>query len=104
MGIKVAVDDFGTGYSSLSYLKKFPVTKLKIDKSFVDDIPSSKEDCAIVKTIISFAQNLDLELLAEGVERDEQRSFLLENGCYNIQGYIYSEPISADEIEKLFLI
>ncbi len=104
LGIKIAVDDFGTGYSSLSYLKKFPVTKLKIDKSFIDGIPSNSEDCAIVKTIISFAKDLNLELLAEGVETQEQKTFLLDNGCENIQGYIYSKPISADEMERLFLM
>jgi EAL domain-containing protein (putative c-di-GMP-specific phosphodiesterase class I) len=99
-GIKLAIDDFGTGYSSLSYLKKFPIDKLKIDQSFVKDLPNDEEDSAITKAIIALAKSLNLELIAEGVETQQQKEFMLQNGCSKIQGYIYSKPIEAQEIEK----
>lgn len=98
MGIKIAIDDFGTGYSSLTYLKRLPVDKLKIDKSFIDDIPSDEEDCAISKAIIALAKSLNLKTIAEGVENKEQKEFLLENGCNLIQGYFYSRPLPKEEI------
>ena len=101
MGINIAIDDFGTGYSSLAYLKKLPIDKLKIDKSFVDNLPDDEEDVVISKTIISLAQNLRLSIIAEGVETKEQKDFLLKNGCSNIQGYFYSKPIPAKEMEVL---
>lgn len=100
-GINIAVDDFGTGYSSLSYLKKLPIDKLKIDKSFVDDLPYDEEDIVISKTIISLAENLNLKIIAEGVETVEQKDFLVQNGCINIQGNYYSKPIPAEEMEVL---
>ncbi len=100
LGISIAIDDFGTGYSSLAYLKKLPINKLKIDKSFVDDIPGDLEDSAIVKTIISLCKSLSLEVIAEGVETELQRDFLVENGCVNVQGYLYSHPLSAKDMEK----
>ena len=100
LGIKIAIDDFGTGYSSLSYLKKFPLNKLKIDKSFVDDIPHDEDGKAIVKAIIALGKSLNLNLIAEGVEDKQQRDFLVENGCNNIQGYYYAKPMTADEMEK----
>ena len=100
LGIKIAIDDFGTGYSSLSYLKRFPINKLKIDQSFIRDIPHNDEDVAIVKAIIALAKSLNLDLLAEGVETTVQREFLLANGCNNIQGYYYARPVPSDEMAK----
>ncbi|WP_372999095.1 EAL domain-containing protein [Sulfurimonas sp.] len=103
MGIELAIDDFGTGYSSLSYLKKLPLDKLKIDRSFIKDLPDDDEDIGITKSVIALSKSLNLKVIAEGVETKEQKDFLVENGCHNIQGYFYSKPISADEIYERFL-
>jgi len=100
LGISIAIDDFGTGYSSLSYLKLLPIDKLKIDKSFVDNIPDDKEDSAIAKTIINLCANLNIDVIAEGVETLYQKDFLLFNGCRNIQGYLYSKPLCAEDMKK----
>lgn len=100
-GIALAIDDFGTGYSSMSYLKKLPINRLKIDKSFVDELPFSQESVAIAKAIISLAKTFDLQITAEGVETKEQLDFLIDEKCDEIQGYYYSKPITFEEI-KLF--
>ena len=98
MGVKLAIDDFGTGYSSMSYLQKLPVTRLKIDKSFIDNIPGSHESIAIAKAIIVLAKTFDLFLTAEGVETKEQVIFLQEQECDEIQGYFYSKPLAFDAL------
>ena len=101
LGIGLAIDDFGTGYSSLSYLKRLPIDKLKIDKSFIDDIPGKSEDEAVVSAIISMAKSMGLDTVAEGVETDKQKVFLEQAGCSIIQGYFYSKPMSSENIIKL---
>ena len=103
LGIELAIDDFGTGYSSLSYLKKLPINKLKIDQSFIQDLPDDEEDVAIAKAIIALAQSLNLRIIAEGVETKEQKEFLLNNGCPNIQGYYYSKPVTEDAFKTLLI-
>ncbi len=97
MGVKLSIDDFGTGYSSLNYLKNLPIHALKIDKSFICDTPSHEGDCAIAKSIISLANNLRLDVIAEGVETLDQLKFLQENGCSIIQGFYFSKPLDIDE-------
>jgi len=96
MNVQLAVDDFGTGYSSLGYLRRFPIDRLKIDRSFIDDVPTSQHDATIAKAIISLAHNLGLQVIAEGVENRAQLAFLAENGCDEIQGYLLSKPL--DEV------
>jgi diguanylate cyclase (GGDEF)-like protein len=103
LGIGFSLDDFGTGYSSLSYLKRLPLDELKIDQSFVRDIGNDNNDAMIVKTIIEMAHNFDLDVIAEGVEDQEQFNFLEENGCTLFQGYFFGKPMPAKEIERLFL-
>ena len=103
LGIGISIDDFGTGYSSLSLLKRLPINRLKVDRSFIRDIPKDEEDMAIVKAIIVLAKSLNLELIAEGIEATEQRDFLMDNGCLYFQGHYYSPPILAEEMEAILL-
>jgi EAL domain-containing protein (putative c-di-GMP-specific phosphodiesterase class I) len=95
LGISLSVDDFGTGYSSLSYLKRFPVDAMKIDRSFVSELPDDIEDVTLVRTIVAMAQSLNLSLIAEGVETREQADFLVDAGCENLQGFYFAKPMSA---------
>ncbi len=95
LGVGISIDDFGTGYSSLSYIKRFPVETLKIDRSFIKDIPDDENDMEITAAIIAMAQKLGLKVIAEGAETKEQVKYLADNGCDLIQGYFYSKPLSA---------
>jgi len=100
MGVRMTVDDFGTGYSSLAYLKKLPIDALKIDRSFVRDITTDRDDPVIVKAILSLALQLGLEVVAEGVETREQHDLLREEGCHRAQGFHYALPMAgADALE-----
>ena len=101
LDVSMAIDDFGTGYSSMAQLKNLPISTLKIDKSFVDGIPNSKKDIAMIKSIINLAKNLELKIVAEGAETGEQVDFLRENQCDFIQGYFYSKPTSENLIMEL---
>ena len=103
LGVHVSIDDFGTGYSSLSYLKRLPIDTLKIDRSFINDLPDDEEDSAIVKAIVVLANSLKLELIAEGVETQEQQEYLVSEGCSNIQGYYYSKPLEREEYKEFLL-
>jgi diguanylate cyclase (GGDEF)-like protein len=100
LGIRLALDDFGTGYSSLSHLKKLPIHKLKIDRSFVQDLPDDVDDVVITNSIIALASNMGIEVLAEGVETADQKDFLLQQGCEVVQGYYYDKPLNASTMEE----
>jgi EAL domain-containing protein (putative c-di-GMP-specific phosphodiesterase class I) len=97
MGVRISIDDFGTGYSSLSYLKRFPIDTVKIDQNFVRDLAVSPNDAAIVTAVISMARALKLGVIAEGVETEEQLSFLEREQCETVQGFLYSKPVPAEE-------
>jgi diguanylate cyclase (GGDEF)-like protein/PAS domain S-box-containing protein len=103
LGVSIAIDDFGTGYSSLAYLKRFPVDKLKIDRSFVSELPGDREQCAIVSAIVALAHALDVRVVAEGVEQKAQRDFLARCGCDFIQGNLVGRPQDADAASKDYL-
>jgi EAL domain-containing protein (putative c-di-GMP-specific phosphodiesterase class I) len=100
-GLQVAIDDFGTGYSSLSYLKKFDIDYLKIDKSFVHNLETDKDNIALSEAIIMMAHKLELNVIAEGVETEQQKQMLIDAGCDYVQGYLYSRPVPVDEFEAL---
>jgi diguanylate cyclase (GGDEF)-like protein/PAS domain S-box-containing protein len=100
MGVRTAIDDFGTGYSSLAYLKTFPLDRLKIDRAFVKDLPADQSDCAITRAVVALGRNLNMEVLAEGVETVEQQAFLAEAGCHVLQGYLHGKPMTADDITR----
>lgn len=100
IGFRVSLDDFGTGFSSLSYLKNLPIDQLKIDKTFVDGVPDNKKPVAIAKTIIDLTENLEINVIAEGVETEEQKQFLIDNQCIFCQGYLYSKPLEPKEFLK----
>ncbi|QOJ24337.1 MAG: EAL domain-containing protein [Gammaproteobacteria bacterium] len=101
MGIRISIDDFGTGYSSLSYLKRFPIHTLKIDRTFVRDIATDRSDRAIVATIIAMAHSLEMDVTAEGIETEEQLDLLIAQQCNHYQGYYFSKPVAAAEIESI---
>ncbi|MFA6052124.1 MAG: EAL domain-containing protein, partial [Methylobacter sp.] len=100
-GVRLAIDDFGTGYSSLAYLKRFPLDVLKIDKSFIDDIPHKQDDMEIAATIVAMGHTLGFKVLAEGVETVEQLDFLQQQGCDLYQGYLNSHPLPAEDFVAL---
>jgi diguanylate cyclase (GGDEF)-like protein/PAS domain S-box-containing protein len=102
-GIALAIDDFGTGYSSLSYLKRFPIQRLKIDRSFIDDCPDDADDVSIVRATVAMARSLKMEITAEGVETERQLDFLQALGCDLVQGYLLGRPVPAPEIERRLL-
>jgi diguanylate cyclase len=100
LGVSIAIDDFGTGYSSLAYLKRFPVDKVKIDRTFVADAPGDREQSAIISAIVALAHALDIEVIAEGVETQKQRDFLRRCGCDYIQGYLIGRPTEPDQAAR----
>jgi predicted signal transduction protein with EAL and GGDEF domain len=103
LGVSIAIDDFGTGYSSLSYLRRFPVDKVKIDRSFVAEVPENRDQGAIVAAIVALAHALQIKVVAEGVETEAQREFLRSCGCDFIQGYLVGKPADADSAAKQYV-
>ena len=101
LGMKIAIDDFGTGQSSLSYLKKLPINKIKIDQSFIRDLPQDKDDYELTKAIIAIAKSMNMNLIAEGVETKEQAELLLEEGCFEAQGYYYYKPLGIKPLKQV---
>ena len=102
LGVRLAIDDFGTGYSSLAHLKRFPIDTLKVDRSFIREVPTDAEDRAIAEAIIAMGKTLSLTVVAEGVETPEQQAFLRERACDEMQGYYFSTPVAPEEFAALF--
>ncbi|MBP1079812.1 MULTISPECIES: putative bifunctional diguanylate cyclase/phosphodiesterase [Bacillus] len=100
LGIEISMDDFGTGYSSLNYINKLPIDRIKIDKSFIDEIVTDQKFRSIIKTIVTMADYLELDVIAEGVEKEEQLTFLTSIDCFKIQGYFYSPPVQKEQISS----
>ena len=101
LGVQLSIDDFGTGYSSLSSLKNFPVSRLKIDRSFVNMLPGEPDDCVLAKAVIALGHQLNLKVVAEGVETQSQQDFLRASDCDEMQGFHFSRPVSPEEVEKM---
>ena len=103
LGVRFAMDDFGTGYSSLSYLRQFPISKLKVDRSFVNDITDEPDDEAIIRAIIAMGKTLKLKIIAEGVENHQQLILLQAMGCNSYQGYFFSKPLTAEDFYNKYI-
>ena len=103
LGLHLAIDDFGTGYSSLSALQQFPISTLKVDRSFVQDVAESPDDAAIVNMIIQMGKSLNMDVVAEGVETEEQLNCLREMNCAYVQGLLFGDPVSSDDYLELLL-
>jgi EAL domain-containing protein (putative c-di-GMP-specific phosphodiesterase class I) len=101
LGLLLSVDDFGTGYSSLQYLRRFPLDSLKIAKSFVDGVGGPSQDAAVARAIIELGTSFQLSVVAEGIEKPEQHAHLVDLGCTHGQGFLYSRPVPADQVERL---
>jgi EAL domain-containing protein (putative c-di-GMP-specific phosphodiesterase class I) len=101
MGIRLAIDDFGTGYSSLSTLKRFPINTIKVDRSFVRDLPGGADDKSIINAIIAMGRTLSMTVIAEGVETKEQADYLREQACDEFQGFYFKKPMPADQLTRL---
>ena len=104
LGIQILIDDFGVGYSSLSYFQRFPFDKVKIDKSFVDQVTTSRAARGIIKAIVGLGEALGMGVVAEGVETEGQMRLLVEAGCTHLQGYLFSAPLTKPELEKAFVL
>lgn len=102
LGVQVSIDDFGTGYSSLSYLRRLPINQIKLDRSFIENLSENEQDAAIVKSIIQLAHQLDLEVVAKGIETLQQARFLYQQGCKLLQGYYYARPAALGELKPLY--